>query len=145
MLSKSLFLLVVVLMTALLLVGCTGSETNNQNDQRRPTAVSDAGQAGSSSGDDGTGNASNGATLFQQTCSTCHGANAEGRQGLGPNLVTSDFVQSLDDHALQTFIIEGRPVTHPDNTTGIPMPPRGGNASLTDADILDIVAWIRSL
>jgi disulfide bond formation protein DsbB len=31
------------------------------------------------------------------------------------------------------------------NTTGIAMPPKGGNAALTTKDIQDVVAYVRAL
>ena len=37
------------------------------------------------------------------------------------------------------------PPSHPDNTTGIQMPPKGGNPAMSDDDILDIIAYLRTL
>jgi disulfide bond formation protein DsbB len=39
----------------------------------------------------------------------------------------------------------GRPATDPLNPTGVDMPPRGGNPALTDDDLVDIVAFLRSI
>jgi disulfide bond formation protein DsbB len=33
----------------------------------------------------------------------------------------------------------------PENTTGVPMPPKGGNPALTDEQILEIIAFIHTL
>jgi disulfide bond formation protein DsbB len=44
-----------------------------------------------------------------------------------------------------TFIKTGRPSGDPLNTTGVDMPPKGGNPALSDEQILDIVAYIRTL
>lgn len=83
--------------------------------------------------------------VFASTCSACHGADATGVQGLGPSLVGNVFVQSLSDAELVEFIATGRPASHPDNTTGIDMPPRGGNPSLTPQDLADVAGYLRSL
>lgn len=86
-----------------------------------------------------------GEAIFASTCSVCHGAVAEGVPGLGPPLVNNVFIAGLSDEELLAFINEGRPTDHPDNTTGVAMPPKGGNASLTDDDIIDVIAYLRSL
>lgn len=82
---------------------------------------------------------------YQSICSACHGFNARGIPGLGKTLIGSEFVNSLSDEELVAFIIKGRDVTDPLNTTGVMMPAKGGNPTLTDADLLNIVIYIRSL
>jgi disulfide bond formation protein DsbB len=96
-------------------------------------------------GGSGEGNAAFGESIYGGTCSACHGPDAEGIDGLGKPLVASAFIQSLDDEQLVAFINEGRPADHPDNTTGVAMLPKGGNPSLSDQDIVDIVAFLRTL
>ena len=86
-----------------------------------------------------------GEKLFRQTCSTCHGMNGEGINRLGKALVGNEFVALNSDGALVEFLIEGRAATHPDNTQGVDMPPRGGNPNLTDEDLAAIVAYTRTL
>ncbi|MDX2140916.1 MAG: c-type cytochrome [Chloroflexota bacterium] len=86
----------------------------------------------------------NGRNTFLTSCAACHGQNAQGIQGLGKNLIVSDFVTGLTDEELVQFVIEGRTPDHPLNTTGMPMPARGGNPALTDEAIMDIVAYLRS-
>ena len=86
-----------------------------------------------------------GQTAFSTVCTACHGLNATGVQGLGKDLVTSEFVNSLSDEDLAQFIIVGREFTDPLNTTGIAMPARGGNPALTDEQIDLIVVYLRSL
>ncbi len=85
-----------------------------------------------------------GRNTFLTTCAACHGQNGQGIQGLGKNLVVSEFVTGLTDEELVQFIIVGRMPGDPLNTTGMLMPARGGNPSLTDEAILDIVAYLRS-
>ena len=86
-----------------------------------------------------------GQALFQSTCFACHGMDATGIAGLGKNLVTSSFVHDLTDAELRQFIIDGRSITDPLNTTGVQMPPKGGNPSFDDHQIDQIVAYLRSL
>ncbi len=88
---------------------------------------------------------SEGQALFVATCSACHGPDAHGIVGLGKDLVVSEFVHGLTDADLLTFVKTGRPLWDAANTTGIDMPPRGGNPALTDDQILKIIAYIRSL
>ena len=91
------------------------------------------------------GNASAGESLFMGTCAACHGADATGISGLGKPLIGSEFANAAGDVDLVAFLQVGRPISDPANTTGVEMPPRGGNPSLDDDDLLDIVAYIRSL
>ena len=86
-----------------------------------------------------------GDAVYASTCATCHGAIGEGVTGLGLPLVSSEFVHSMIDAQLVAFIKEGRDASHPDNTTGVAMPPKGGNPSLTDEDLADVVAFLRTL
>ncbi|HRQ72431.1 MAG TPA: c-type cytochrome [Phycisphaerales bacterium] len=83
--------------------------------------------------------------LFIASCSACHGARGEGMEGLGKPLKGSDFVASKSDAELLAFVKSGRPVWDAENTTGIDMPPKGGNPALTDDQIADIIAHIRTL
>jgi disulfide bond formation protein DsbB len=92
-----------------------------------------------------SGDAANGATLFAGTCSSCHGPDAKGIAGLGKDLTTSTWVAEQTDQQLVDFIKVGRPSGDPLNTTGVDMPPRGGNPALADGDLVDIVAYIRSI
>ncbi len=83
--------------------------------------------------------------LFVASCSACHGARGEGMEGLGKPLKGSEFVRSKSDAELLTFVKTGRPVWDAENTTGIDMPPKGGNPALTDDEIADIITFIRTL
>ncbi|MDH3190082.1 MAG: cytochrome c, partial [Acidimicrobiia bacterium] len=100
---------------------------------------------GEGNGESNGPSAQNGATLFGTTCSACHGPDASGVAGLGPSLIGNVFVAGLSDSELITFIMTGRPADHPDNVTGVAMPPSGGNLSLTPEDLADLAAFLRSL
>ena len=91
------------------------------------------------------GDAVKGQTLFTGTCSACHGPDATGIAGLGKDLTTSTFVAEQTDAQLTEFIKTGRPASDPANTTGVDMPPRGGNPVITDQDLADIISYLRSI
>lgn len=136
--TRKIIIVLFIAMTALalLLVGCGGGDEAN---------------SGGEQGQDGegesvaSGDAEAGESLYVQNCSACHGEDAKGLPNLGKDLTTSDFVHSNSDQELLAFVKQGRPVSDPENTTGIDMPPKGGNPALTDEQILDIIAYVRTL
>lgn len=67
-----------------------------------------------------------------QNCVGCHGADATG--GVGPNLTTAEM-KAKDDNYYRQVISNG--------VTGTSMPAWGGR--LTDQDIEDVIAFLRSL
>lgn len=86
-----------------------------------------------------------GKITFMMVCAACHGPKATGIKGLGKPLVGSVFFNSHTDAELLAFLQKGRPVNDPLNTTGVMMPARGGRPSLTDNDLSNVIAYIRSL
>ena len=86
-----------------------------------------------------------GTVVYEQWCQLCHGLEGEGVEGLGKPWVDSSFIQARTDQEMLDFIVEGRASDHPENTTGIAMMPRGGNPDLTDAEILDLIAYMRTM
>jgi mono/diheme cytochrome c family protein len=124
----------------------TQSPTERLIPSATPQAVSDAALSmeGHTAADYDPALAARGEPLFAQ-CAACHGADALGLPNLGKNLVESEFLHSLTDEELLAFIKTGRPMWDPLNTTGIDMPPKGGNPALTDDDIMVIIAYIHSL
>ena len=121
--NKFLTLLALTLLAALILAACGGSA--------EPTYSSE--------------DVTRGGEIFAGTCSACHGADAKGLPNLGKDLTTSDYVKDNSDEVLLTLLKEGRPSGHELNTTGVDMPPKGGNPSLNDEDLLTIVAYLRSI
>lgn len=87
----------------------------------------------------------NGNKLFHTTCVACHAKGGIGIPGSGKPLVSNQFVQSLNDDGLLAFVKKGRDPSDPKNTTGVGMPPKGGNPALNDDDLLDIIAYVRTL
>ena len=79
------------------------------------------------------------------SCAACHGPAGEGVPGLGKDMTQSEFIAGKTDEELIEFIKAGRPASDPLNTTGVDMPPKGGNPALSDEDLYDIVAYMRSL
>lgn len=131
--QKQLFFLVLVLLMALAVVGCGGGDSA-EAESEAPSATSTP-----------SGDPEMGKTLFIETCSSCHGQDALGVTGLGKDLTTSTFVHDMSDDELLAFLKTGRPASDPLNTTGVDMPPKGGNPALDDAKLLDIIAFLRSL
>jgi disulfide bond formation protein DsbB len=91
------------------------------------------------------GDVEKGKALFATSCAACHGPAGEGVQGLGKDMTKSKFIAGLSDEELVAFVKTGRPISDPLNTTKIDMPPKGGNPALTDEQLTDIVAFMRSI
>jgi disulfide bond formation protein DsbB len=125
----------------LVLSACAGGAAS----QSKPAGGATAAPAKTEAKAAAKGNPTQGQTLFAQSCSACHGADAKGLPGLGKDMTTSVFIKDQNDQQLIDFIKRGRPVSDPANTTKVDMPPKGGNPALTDAQLADIVAYIRTL
>ena len=92
-----------------------------------------------------TGDAAAGEELFAGTCVACHGPEGRGVEGLGKDLHNNGFVDENSDDELVAFLEVGRPAGDPANEAGVDMPPKGGNPSLTEQDLYDLVAFMRTL
>jgi disulfide bond formation protein DsbB len=92
-----------------------------------------------------TGDPVHGLELYRGTCIVCHGEGGVGIAGLGKPWVGSTFINERTDAEMLAFLQVGRPADDPLNTTGIAMLPRGGNPNLTDEDLLDLIAYMRTL
>ncbi len=86
-----------------------------------------------------------GRDLFVSMCSSCHGPNGEGMDGLGKPFTTSEFIQNSTDKEIVTLVKMGRPIWDAANTTGVDMPSKGGNPAMSDGELDDIIAYIRSI
>lgn len=93
----------------------------------------------------GPGNIARGADVYRGTCAACHGGDVEGINGLGPSLIGNDFIASQTEEELADFIKIGRDKDDPENTTGVAMPAKGGNPSLSDQELRDVSAYLISL
>ncbi len=85
----------------------------------------------------GPADAAQGAQIFQQNCSACHGAQGEG--GIGPALRDSQYIQAAGDQAITETIANGRP------GTAMPAWSQAKGGSLTDAQIANVVAFLHTL
>jgi len=83
------------------------------------------------------GDLTNGAMLFGANCAGCHGAAGHG--GVAPELANPTFQEAATDGFLATTIRHGR------HGTAMPSFQPEGAAGLSDTDIADLVAFIRSL
>src|ERR1700682_4051590 len=89
------------------------------------------------------GDPARGATLFGQNCATCHGSSLAG--GIGPSLNPIEKLPGISNPLDQTFLIDiitnGRKPQAP-APGATDMPPKGGNAGLTDKDVNVLAAFI---
>ncbi len=140
MIYKKTFWFIAVVVLMLLLAACGGgsepaADSAADSPQPREEAAAEV-----SAGDPEAGKAQ-----YDQICIACHGPGGEGIDGLGKPFTTSTFLQEKSDAEMVEFIKTGRPSGDPLNTTGIDMPPKGGNPALTDEQIMDIIAYVRTL
>lgn len=144
MVRTSLFRLLplLILAVALVLGGCGG---RNNEEEPAPAAQQEGAQQAEDAGELAAGDPEAGKALFASTCAACHGPNGEGVPGLGKDMTTSEFIAEQSDAELLAFIKAGRAPTDPLNTTGVLMPPKGGNPALTDEQLMDIIAYIREI
>lgn len=128
------FLVVMALSLTLAACGGGGSSSGGETVAEVPAATA------TPSGDPVAGKAQ-----FDTVCIACHGPGGVGVTGLGKPFTTSEFLLTVNDQELLEFIKTGRPISDPANTTGVDMPPKGGNPALTDEQLIDIIAYIRTL
>jgi len=91
------------------------------------------------------GDAAAGKAVFGTLCFACHGPEGKGIPGLGKDMTTSEFIAGKTDEELFAFVRTGRPIDDPLNTTGVAMPPSGGLPTLSDQDLTNIIAFIRTI
>ena len=134
---KTTLLLVVMAFLALFLVACGGGDGGGDSESVDEPAEEAAAMS--------EGDAAAGEGKFQSTCAACHGPDAKGLPNLGKDMTISEFIGGSSDAELLAFVKTGRPISDPANTTGVDMPPKGGNPALSDQDLADIIAFIRTL
>ncbi|HZD52540.1 MAG TPA: cytochrome c [Woeseiaceae bacterium] len=81
-----------------------------------------------------------GKAIYSQTCIACHGANGKGALPGVADFTASKGPLSKTDEQLVTSITEGV------QTPGKPlaMPAKGGNPTLTEADVQAVIAYLRA-
>lgn len=86
-----------------------------------------------------TVNAETGKKIYETTCTMCHGANGKGVIPGAANFTDAKGPLSKSDKVLIKHITEG----YHSAGSPMPMPPKGGNMSLTADDIKHVLAYIR--
>jgi len=81
-----------------------------------------------------------GKAVYDGTCVACHGPDGKGAIPGAPNFTEKNGPLAKPDGLLKKHILEGF------QSTGSPMamPPKGGNPSLTGADIDNVLRYLRS-
>jgi disulfide bond formation protein DsbB len=123
---KLILILSVAFIVAMMLTACGG---DGESDDEPVASVGDA-----VAGED----------LFL-VCAGCHGPDAKGLPNNGKDLTTSAFSKGLTDDEFVEFIKTGRSISDPENTTGVDMPLKGGNPAFSDEDLLNVVAYLRTI
>jgi mono/diheme cytochrome c family protein len=131
---------VVVLAMTSALSGCSPGDATVS-----PAVSADAGARVAADQQSAAGDADpdHGRQLFMKTCAACHGANGQGLPHQGVNLRASEFVGKQDNEHLLYFIRAGRQPNDPATREGLVMPPRGGDPTLDDDALRDVVAYLR--
>ncbi|ABF44958.1 cytochrome c, class I [Deinococcus geothermalis DSM 11300] len=117
-------------------LGQTGA-TNTEKATAGNPAVSDSTAAAVASAN--AGDTAQGLKLFTANCAGCHGAQAQG--GVGPALNTATGPGSWMIAQFQAAVREGHA---PDRELG-PVMPRFTTAQISDEDLTDIYAYLKSL
>jgi cytochrome c5 len=81
-----------------------------------------------------------GADIYRKTCITCHGGNGKGAVPGAPDFTSPSGPLKNSDATLQGRVINGY------QSPGSPMamPAKGGNSALTDADVKEVIKYIRA-
>ncbi len=141
---KRVILFTLMIVSLVLLAACGGGDDKKEEaapaQQEQPAAAPQAAAPAALVGD-----AANGGKIFATACVACHGPEGKGVHGMGKDLTTSDWVAQQSDEQLVEFIKVGRDAGDALNTTGVAMPPKGGNPAMSEQEIADIVAFVRSI
>jgi len=132
---------IIGLLAVLAIVFAACGESTGSDD----TTAATTGETTATEAPSDSGNSANGEALYNGSCVACHGPGGVGIEGLGKPWVGSEFINGSSDADLVAFLLVGRPADDPLNSTGIAMMPKGGNPALTDGDLQDLVAYMRTL
>jgi len=83
---------------------------------------------------------SRGGNLFLQNCAVCHAADGGGTMPGVPDLAGSPFWSKQSDKEVLERVKQG--IQTPG--AAIAMPPKGGNAKLSDNELLEIISYMRA-
>lgn len=87
-----------------------------------------------------SGSALEGEQIFSENCAACHGADASGREGLGPPLV--HIIYEPNHHGDAAFLIAAKNGVRQHHWPFGNMPPVEG---ITESQVEKIVAYVRAL
>jgi cytochrome c5 len=130
---KSILIALSLAGSVALFAGCGGEDKESGGDVSTPQV------------DANTLARAKGKGVFKQTCVACHGDDGRGIEGLGKDWTKSEYIANSTDDELVEFLKVGRTIEDPANTTGVLMPPKGGNPSLSVDDLRNVVVYMRSL
>ena len=133
--------LFVMLMVAMLALAACGDGKDHAETAQEPAAIAEEPAAEVLP----AGDVAKGKATYEMLCIACHGPDGIGVEGLGKPFTTSEFLTEVSDAEFVEFIKTGRDISDPANTTGIAMPPKGGNPALSEEQMIDIVAYVRTL
>lgn len=111
-----------------------------QNATTRPTAAPEGAPMVEVRTVDLSGNEQLGETAFNAKCAACHGANAAGRNGMGPPLIHK--IYEPGHHGDQSFLLAVQNGVRAHHWPFGDMAPVEG---LTPSDVANIVAYVRAL
>tara|TARA_B100001964_G_C14238732_1_gene603845 strand:- start:545 stop:997 length:453 start_codon:yes stop_codon:yes gene_type:complete len=144
-----LFTKTLLVFSLLLLTACGGADNNEKSNTDNDDGVTSKNISNQSSDEISQKSIEDqlvdGEVDFMGYCSSCHGMDAKGLDGLGKDLIGGTFIKDQDNAELLQFIKKGRSSGDKENTTGIDMPPKGGNPALTDENILSIIVYLKSI
>lgn len=86
-----------------------------------------------------------GKAIFKKTCVACHGENGKGIENLGKDWTVSAFIANSSDDELVEFLKVGRTLDDPMSAGKAIMPPKGGDPTLSDDDLHNVVKFMRTL
>ncbi len=116
--------------------------------QAAPTAVIEAGPTATPApltiDISAPGDPDEGRRLYRMACAGCHGLGADG-EGVGVSLRDTAYMTQTSAEELLRFLQVGRESDDPANSTGINMPAYGGRPDWGDAELWDVVAYLRML
>lgn len=85
------------------------------------------------------GDPERGKAVYAGTCVACHGPEGHGSVPGAPDFAAAEGIFAQDREVLLRHMREG--IRSPGSPMG--MPPRGGDDSVSDQDLLDALAYIR--